>query len=69
MCGATLGGNATVIGASANVVSAGICREQGKPIRFVAFLRYGVPITLCQLAVSAVYVLVLYWLTRGAAGR
>ena len=64
MFGATLGGNATVIGASANVVSAGICRERGQPIKFITFLRYGAPITLCQLAVSAVYVLVLLWLTR-----
>jgi Na+/H+ antiporter NhaD/arsenite permease-like protein len=39
----TLGGNATLIGASANVVSAGICASHGKPLSFVTFLRYGVP--------------------------
>lgn len=60
MFGATLGGNSTLIGAAANVVSAGICASQGKRVTFMAFLRYGVPITLCQLAVAAVYVLVMF---------
>jgi Na+/H+ antiporter NhaD/arsenite permease-like protein len=61
MFGATLGGNATLIGAAANVVSAGICAAHGKPLSFATFLRYGVPLTLCQLVVSALYVLVLFY--------
>jgi Na+/H+ antiporter NhaD/arsenite permease-like protein len=61
MFGATLGGNATLIGASANVVSAGICAAHGKPLSFATFLRYGVPLTLCQLAISALYVVVLFY--------
>ena len=61
MFGATLGGNATLIGAAANVVSAGICAAHGKPLSFAMFLRYGVPLTLCQLAVSVLYVLVLFY--------
>jgi Na+/H+ antiporter NhaD/arsenite permease-like protein len=63
MFGGTLGGNATLIGASANVVSAGICASQGKPISFATFMRYGVPLTICQLAVSALYVLGLFYFT------
>jgi Na+/H+ antiporter NhaD/arsenite permease-like protein len=63
MFGATLGGNATLIGASANIVSAGICANHGKRITFVRFLRYGLPITLCQLTVSAFYILVMFHLT------
>lgn len=59
MFGATLGGNATLIGASANVVAAGICARQGKPVTFIRWLRYGLPLTACQLVVSALYVLVL----------
>jgi len=59
MFAGTLGGNATLIGASANVVSAGICASHGKPISFVTFLRYGVPLTICQLVVSALYVMCL----------
>lgn len=61
MFAGTLGGNATLIGASANVVSAGICASQGKPITFFTFMRYGVPLTVCQLLVSALYVLALFY--------
>jgi len=57
MFGATLGGNMTLIGAAANVVSAGICARHGTRVTFMRFLRYGFPITLCQLAVSVLYVL------------
>ena len=62
MFGATLGGNATLIGASANVVAAGICSSQGRRVNFARFMRFGLPITICQLAVSALYVLALSWL-------
>jgi Na+/H+ antiporter NhaD/arsenite permease-like protein len=62
MFGGTLGGNATLIGGAANVVSAGICAREGSRVTFVRFLRIGLPITLCQLAASALYVLVLFWL-------
>lgn len=58
----TLGGNATLKGASANVVSVGICTANGKPLSFVTFLRYGVPLTLCQVAVSALYVVGLFYM-------
>jgi len=59
MFGATLGGNATLVGAAANIVAAGICAREGKPITFVRFLRYGLPVTVAQLAASAVYVFAL----------
>ncbi len=62
MFGGTLGGNATLIGAAANIVSAGICAANGKTIRFTTFLRYGVPIAVAQIAVAAIYVLVLHYL-------
>jgi Na+/H+ antiporter NhaD/arsenite permease-like protein len=61
MFAGTLGGNATLIGASANVVSTGICASHGKPVSFVTFMRYGLPFTLCQLFVSALYVLCLFY--------
>jgi Na+/H+ antiporter NhaD/arsenite permease-like protein len=57
MFGATLGGNATLIGASANVVGAGICAANGRPLKFMTFLRHGVPVTACQLIVAALYVI------------
>ena len=62
MFGGTLGGNATLIGASANIVSGGICAAHGRPVRFFTFMRYGVPVTLAQITIAAVYVLALYYL-------
>ena len=59
MFGATLGGNATLIGASANIVSVGICASQGERVTFMRFVRYGLPITVVQLAMGALYVLAL----------
>ena len=64
MFSATLGGNATLIDASANVVSTGICASKGKPVSFAAFMRLGVPFALCQLIVSALYVLILFFFMR-----
>jgi len=64
MFGATLGGNATVIGASANIVTAGICERNGHRLAFVRWLRYGLPLTAAQLALAALYVLALLRLSR-----
>ena len=59
MFGGTLGGNATLIGASANVVAVGICAANGRRVTFMQFLRIGLPIAAVQLAVGALYVLAL----------
>jgi len=59
MFGATLGGNATLVGAAANIVAGGIAQRAGGRLTFLRFARYGVPITLAQLAVSAVYLVLL----------
>jgi|GEM_PF-7051498 len=59
MFGGTLGGNVTLIGSSATLVAVGISASYGKPVPFVAFMRYGIPIAGCQLAVSALYVWLL----------
>jgi len=53
--GACLGGNLTLIGASANVVVSGISARSGHPIGFVRFLKYGVPITLVHLLLCTAY--------------
>ncbi|MGC1954535.1 MAG: SLC13 family permease [Gammaproteobacteria bacterium] len=60
MFGGTLGGNGTLIGASANVVAAGICASQGRRVTFAGFLRYGLPVAAAQIVVSAIYVLILF---------
>jgi Na+/H+ antiporter NhaD/arsenite permease-like protein len=56
MFGATLGGNATLVGASANIVAVGICAKEGDRVTFMRFVRYGLPITLVQLTIGALYV-------------
>jgi len=60
--GADLGGNATLIGASANVILAAMADREGHPIRFVAFLRYGLPVTFGSILISTAYVWVRYLL-------
>jgi len=52
--GANFGGNATVIGASANVVVSGMAAAQGYPITFRGYLRYGVPATLLTMVISTI---------------
>lgn len=58
--GADLGGNATIVGASANVVVANLAARAGHPIHFFTFLRYGATVTAVSLAISTVYVYVRY---------
>jgi Na+/H+ antiporter NhaD/arsenite permease-like protein len=53
--GACLGGNFTLIGASANVVVAGLADREECPITFARFLKYGVPLTLQALAFSSLW--------------
>ena len=56
MYGATLGGNGTLVGASSNIVAAGISELHGRRISFQTFLRYGFPVMALQLVAAAVYV-------------
>ncbi len=55
MFGATLGGNGTIFGASSNIVAAGICIQEGRPLGYVEFARFGIPTMIVQLLVSAIY--------------
>jgi Na+/H+ antiporter NhaD/arsenite permease-like protein len=59
--GANFGGNATIIGASANVVVASMSEARGYPISFVSYLRYGVPATLATMLVASVDVWLRYF--------
>nr|WP_230966555.1 SLC13 family permease [Nostoc sp. NZL] len=62
MFGATLGGNGTLVGASSNIVAAGISEQHGRRISFKTFLHYGIPVMVLQLVASALYVLVRFLL-------
>jgi Na+/H+ antiporter NhaD/arsenite permease-like protein len=54
--GACLGGNGTLIGASANVIVAGLAAREGKELSYMHFLKIGAPLTLVALIISTVYV-------------
>ncbi|KRE63493.1 ArsB/NhaD family transporter [Nostocoides sp. Soil756] len=59
--GADLGGNATAIGASANVVITGIARRSGHPISFWEFTRYGLVVTAVTVGLCVPYVWLRYF--------
>ncbi|MGY4642872.1 SLC13 family permease [Cellulomonas sp. URHB0016] len=58
--GADLGGNATLVGASANVVAAGVASRNGLLLTFRGWLRYGLPTASVSIALCVPYVLVRY---------
>ena len=58
LCGATLGGNLTPIGASANIAGIGILRKEGYEVKSTTFMKFGVPFTLA--AVTTGYLLIWF---------
>jgi len=58
--GACLGGNGTVLGASANVIVSGMAAKEGNGFSYVQFLLIGAPITLVSLAISHLYIFIRY---------
>ena len=60
LTGATLGGNLTPIGASANITAVGMLRKQGHEVSFRQFMRIGVPLTLTAVAVGYLFIWI-FW--------
>ncbi len=58
--GACLGGNLTIVGASANIVVANMSGRAGHPIRFFQFMRYGLAATVASLVIASGYVWLRY---------
>ena len=58
--GASLGGNGTLIGASANVVLSGISNRHGFPITFASYFKVGFPLMLVSVAISTVFLLLRF---------
>jgi Na+/H+ antiporter NhaD/arsenite permease-like protein len=54
--GACLGGNGTLVGASANLTVAGLAERGGVPFRFITYTLYAAPLTLVSIAIAHVYV-------------
>ena len=58
--GACLGGNGTLIGASANVVLASVGQKHGYPITFIDYLKIGFPIMILTIIISSAYLLIKF---------
>ena len=59
--GADFGGNATMVGASANVLVVALARASGYPISFIQFMRYGIPIAVVSMLISTAYMWIRYY--------
>jgi Na+/H+ antiporter NhaD/arsenite permease-like protein len=58
--GADMGGNATIVGASANVVVSSLSETRGHPISFLSYLKYGVPATVLTMIVCTIDIVIRY---------
>ena len=58
--GACLGGNGTLIGASANVVVASMSAQRGRPISFLGFMKIAFPVMIFTVLISNIYVWIRY---------
>ncbi|WP_256386809.1 SLC13 family permease [Candidatus Izimaplasma bacterium ZiA1] len=58
--GACLGGNGTIIGASANVVARGIVERNGHKITFLGYMKIAFPLMIMSIMISTIYLLVFY---------
>ena len=63
--GAAMGGNGTLVGAEANLVTAGITEQAGSPISFVEFLKIGLPVTFLTLTVGFLWLVYHFVLSVG----
>ena len=59
--GADFGGNATMVGASANVLVVSMARARGYPISFIGFMKYGIPISVVSMLISTGYIWIRYY--------
>lgn len=61
LSGATLGGNLTPVGASANITGIGILRKEGYEVKNSDFLKIGIPFTLAAVIPAYIYFLIFYY--------
>lgn len=60
LAGATLGGNCTPIGASANITGIGILRKEGYTVKNSDFFKIGIPFTLAAIIPAYIYLWIMY---------
>jgi len=58
--GSAMGGNSTLIGSSANLVTAGITERAGYPINYITFLKVGLPATIITVAMGTIWLLIRF---------
>jgi Na+/H+ antiporter NhaD/arsenite permease-like protein len=58
--GACLGGNGTLVGASANVIVGGMLEKQGHKLSFMNYMKVGFPLTIISIIISTIYLMVFY---------
>jgi Na+/H+ antiporter NhaD/arsenite permease-like protein len=58
--GGVLGGNGTIIGASANIIVAGIARRNGYPITYLDYMKIAFPLMIFSIVLSSLYLLAVY---------
>jgi Na+/H+ antiporter NhaD/arsenite permease-like protein len=58
--GACLGGNGTIVGASANVIAAGMLEKRGNKIGFVKYLKLAFPLMIVSIIISTIYLMLFY---------
>ena len=61
--GACLGGNITMIGSSANIVSVGIAKKHGVEISFIDFMKKGIVVSFISLVIASIYLIIYLWLS------
>ena len=57
-----LGGNGTLVGAAANLITAGIAEKGGHKITFKEFFRYGFPVTMFSMIAASIYITIRYYI-------
>lgn len=58
--GACLGGNGTLVGASANLIVVGMLEKKGRKLAFVEYMKIGFPIMLVSVVIANIYLIVFY---------
>ena len=60
--GACFGGNGSLIGASANVIVAGIASKEGRPISFLRFLIWSIPVMVMSVVIAGIILYIKYFI-------
>lgn len=58
--GACLGGNGTLVGASANVIVSGMLSRHGHKLSFMDYMKIGFPLMLMSIVISSIYLVIFY---------